>query len=151
MCKPSFLLMVPIQNLRGAWMTQSVKYPLTLDFGSGHDLTLTAGSLLGILFPSLSASPHPSKLTKETKKKKKEFENIIMKNSFLLLIWERERERENVEKGRGRERILSRLLEPHAGLDPTTWDHNLSQNQESDTQLPEPPRYPEKFFTRNLV
>ena len=50
----------------GPWVGQSVKHP-TLDFGSGHDLTvhefkpasgsmLTAQSLLGILSLSLSLS-----------------------------------------------------------------------------------------------
>ena len=51
----------------GTWVTQSVK-DLTLDFGSGHDLSfmrlslslgsgLRVWSLLGILSPSLSAPP----------------------------------------------------------------------------------------------
>ena len=55
-------------TLRGAWVTQAVEHP-TLDFSSSHDLTVVAGprpmprsvltarSLLGILFPSLSALP----------------------------------------------------------------------------------------------
>ena len=52
---------------RGAWVARSVMC-LTLDFGSGHDLSvcefepwlgsgLVAWSLLGILFPPLSAPP----------------------------------------------------------------------------------------------
>jgi len=51
--------LVKRENPRGAWVAQSVEPP-TLDFGSGHDLRVvsSAGSLLGILSPSPSAS-HP--------------------------------------------------------------------------------------------
>ena len=53
---------------RGTWVAQSVKHP-TLDFGSGHDLTVTEfephiglcadgrSKLLGFFLSSLSAPP----------------------------------------------------------------------------------------------
>ena len=56
-----------VHQIWGTWVAQSVK-GLTLDLGSGHDVTihetepqigtaLTLGSLLGILSPPLSAPP----------------------------------------------------------------------------------------------
>ena len=58
-------------SFRGTWVAQLVKR-LTLDFNSGHDLTVhefeprfgryvSARSLLGILSPSLSAHPKVNK------------------------------------------------------------------------------------------
>ena len=59
---------------RGTWVAQSVKQ-LTLDFRSGHDLTVHKIELcIGVwaesmkpdwdsLFPSLTASPHPTVLS----------------------------------------------------------------------------------------
>ena len=55
-----------------------------------------------------------------------------------------------------RQRIPSRLLtasaEPDVGLKLTKpRDDNLSQNQESDTQLAEPQRHPSNLFLNYLV
>ena len=62
----------------GAWVPQSVKY-LTLDFGSGHDLTVRESELrsgLGAdgmepawdsVSPSLSAPPRPAHTSKMNK------------------------------------------------------------------------------------
>ena len=53
-------------------------------------------------------------------------------------------------------------MEPSVGLDPTTWDHGLNWNQDSDAQATEPPRCPEteqifieqvnneNFITKNI-
>ena len=67
------------------------------------------------------------------------FFNFFIKNYFWLFL----RESETVwvgecQRERGRERIPSRLCttstEPDVGLRPRKpWDHDLSQNQESDT------------------
>ena len=58
-----------------------------------------------------------------------------------------------MERGRerGRERLLSRLHAQHGaqGSIPGPWDHDLSQNQELDTQLTELPRCPWNHFSDN--
>ena len=64
---------------------------------------------------------------------------------FYLSIW-RESACLQVAEGRGRERESQSdpalNTELHVGLDLNTWNHDLSQNQESDTQPTEPPGAP---------
>ena len=48
---------------------------------------------------------------------------------------QREREKESLA-------VSTLSTEPDAGLDRITLDHDLNQNQESNTQLTEPPRCP---------
>ena len=73
---------------------------------------------------------------------------------FIYFERERERERERTharewgrrtERERGRERIPSRvhtiLQSPRQGSNSRPWDHDLSRNQESDTQPAETPRH----------
>ena len=58
------------------------------------------------------------------------------------------------ERGRGRERKNLKQAPCSAlswtqGLIPWPWDHDLSQNQELDTQSTEPLRYPDNLFILN--
>ena len=55
---------------------------------------------------------------------------------FTCVFWERERER---EQERGRDRRRERIPSiPAWGSIPGLWDHDLSWNRESDTQMTEP-------------
>ena len=69
---------------------------------------------------------------------------------FICLILEIEHEQ---GRARGRERKRENLKQalcsaqsPMRGSIPQPWDHDLSQNQESDAQLTEPPRHPKICF-----
>ena len=67
--------------------------------------------------------------------------NVLLTDLFkdFIYFWER-----GVGEGQ-REKILSQLpaqCEPDAGSISQPQDHDLSQNQESDIQLTEPPRHP---------
>ena len=102
----------------GAWVAQSVKCPI-LDFSSGHNLMISWGwvphqgsartvrSLLGILFPSLSAPPcslglclSQNKWVNKNLKKLyitkylKMTMLIVLKHFFNVYFWERETEYE---------------------------------------------------------
>ena len=76
---------------------------------------------------------------------------------FLLIVLFIERVRDCEQGGRGRgrqgERISSR---PHMSClmqvsISQPWDHELSQNQESDASLTEPPRCPSVLFSLEVV
>ena len=62
--------------------------------------------------------------------------------SPTLLPSEQERGQREREKERESQADSMLSAQPDMGLNPTTPDHNPSWNQESDTQLTEPPRCP---------
>ena len=69
------------------------------------------------------------------------------KNTFFTFIVFRERECMKEERGRGKERENLKqapcsVRSPTRGLIPRLWEHDLNRNQESNTQLTEPPRHP---------
>ena len=75
-------------------------------------------------------------------------------SKIYLFISERDKEG---QRDINRERILKHIPlwpgSPMQGSIPGLWDNNLSQNQESDTQLTEAPRHPEEpiFITYKLT
>ena len=93
-------------------------------------------------------------------KKSTKIQTEIVKMNFS---WEREKERERewgrVRVGRERERererenpkqALCSARSPTQGSIPWPWDHDPSQNQDSNGQLTEPPRHTKINFFRTL-
>ena len=108
--------------------------------------TVTAAQICLLLYNLLVGTYH--KTTKWS------FWTPLCLYSLFCLFYFREKEREGASRGKGqrkREKIHTEHGAWCGAQSPGLWGHDLSRNQESDTQLTEPPRRPLLAFSKYNV